>query len=283
MSVEIDEIRAFVLEASRKLLDTDITELAVDEKSGAFNFATEMDKAMQRLLIGGLHELLPSAYFLAEEADPENLTESVPQSSLDRMMDQGSVKKMDPDWLFVIDPIDGTSNFMLDLKHSCVSVALFHQGQAFYSIVVQPWTHDVYEFREGLAYYNDKVLDRSAAEGLAGGLIGFGTSPYRSELDNVFIKKVIEVFQRCIDIRRSGSAALDICYVAAGKYQLFCEASLEAWDYAAARMIAEAAHCVVRTLKNEPIDTLEQSSFVVGTAAAIEEFFDPKLVEVRRK
>lgn len=283
MKVKNDELRAFVIEASRKLLNLDIAELEIDEKSGAFNYATNFDMAMQKMLIQGLHEFLPEAYFLAEESDPEDLEASVPAASIDRLLDPAKVEIVDPEWLFVIDPIDGTSNFMLDLKHSCVSVALFHHGEAHYGIVVQPWTHDVYEFRDGQAFYNDRVLDQSGAEGIAAGLVGFGTSPYRSDLDHVFIEKVVEVFQRCIDIRRNGSAALDICFVAAGKFQLFFEASLEAWDYAAARMIAEAANCVVRTLENKTIDALEQSSFVVGTAAAIEDFFNLEQVEIRRK
>lgn len=283
MSVNIDAIRDFVIEASRKLLDTRVADDQIAEKEGAFNYATAFDKAMQKILIGGLHEYLPEAYFLAEETDPEDLAASVPESLSDRLMDSREVEKDKPDWLFVIDPIDGTSNFMLDLKLSCVSVALFHQGEAYYGIVVQPWTDDVYEYRDGQAFYNREVLDQAGAGGIAQGLVGFGTSPYRSELDTVFIEKVIAVFQRCIDIRRNGSAALDICFVAAGKFQLFFEARLEAWDYAAARMIAEAANCVVRTLDNERIDTLEQSSFVVGTAAAIKDFFNLEQVEIRRK
>lgn len=283
MRIEIDELRAFVLKVSQTLVETDLHDLAIDEKGGAFNFATEIDKAMQKALISGLHDFLPDAYFLAEETDRDHLDDSVPQAAIEFMIDQGEVEQIDPEWLFVIDPIDGTSNFMLDLKQSCVSVALFHNEQAHYGIVVQPWTNDVYEYRDGKAYYNGRVLDRTGDAGLAGGLVGFGTSPYRSELNHTFIEKVIEVFQRCIDIRRNGSAALDICFVAAGKFQLFFEASLEAWDYAAASMIAEAANCVVRTLDNETIDTLEQSSFVVGTAAAVEDFFNPEQVEMRRR
>ena len=111
--------------------------------------------------------------------------------------------------------------------------------------------------------------------------MGFGTA-LCSRTRQAFWNKIIAVFQRSVDIRRMGAAAVDICNVAASKLQLFFEAELQPWDYAAAKMIAEAAGCKICTLEAKAIKGLQKSSVVVGTAKAVYDFFNLEQVEVKR-
>lgn len=192
----------------------------VYSKEGHSNYVTEADLASQQYLLERLAPLLPETHFFAEEQE-QNV--------------------MEPGFNWVIDPIDGTTNFMRGHRHSAISVGLVRDGEAVLGLVYNPYAEELFSAVRGEgAYLNGERL-RVSGLPLESGLVVFGTSPYYRELLDETFDAVREIFRRCGDIRRSGSAALDLCDVAAGRCDGFYEGRLSPWDYAASAVILEEA------------------------------------------
>ena len=146
---------------------------------------------------------------------------------------------------FIVDPIDGTTNFIRDYHASSISVALVVDGAAEFGVVYNPYLDEMFTARRGYgAFCNGKRLHVSS-EPIENALVVFGTSPYREDLSEKSFKLAYAYFKRAADVRRSGSAALDLCAVAAGRADLFFELSLSPWDYAAGALVVEEAGGVV--------------------------------------
>lgn len=195
----------------------------ISDKEGQANFVTVFDLKVQKTLISSLSALFPQAYFFAEEKDnsPEKLKEGL---------------------CFIIDPIDGTTNFIHELHCSAISVGLYDKGQPLFGAVYDPYMDEMFwAVRDEGAYLNDRKITVSRRE-LSKALVTFGSSPYnRRELAAAFFRKLENVFMACADIRRSGSAALDICNVAAGRSDVYFEEVVSPWDYAAGWIILKEA------------------------------------------
>lgn len=185
-------------------------------KEGHANFVTEADLASQRLCLKELAPLLEGAHFYAEE-QKEN--------------------KMMPGFNWVIDPIDGTTNFMRGYNHSAISIGLVKDGKAVLGVVHNPFANETFSafLGEG-AYLNGERIHVTQLP-MEQALVLFGSSPYCRELAEETFRVVKEIFLHCGDIRRSGSAALDLCYVACGRCDGFYEGQLSPWDYAASAAI----------------------------------------------
>ncbi len=211
-----------------------------DRQHAQVNFVTVYDQKVQALLIERLHGALPEAVFLAEE---DGADQTDPTKGL----------------CFVIDPIDGTANFIRDLSCSAVSVALLSEGKPVFGAVYQPYTDELFLAVKGqgtLRYHKENppvpvvVSHRSMREAVA----VLGTSPYyKQELGEI----TVALFQSCLyhaaDVRRSGSAAYDFCNIAMGRTDLFCEARLSPWDYAAGSLIVTEAGGYATCLDGSPL------------------------------
>ena len=235
---------------------TNITD-AQHEKSGDYNLVTEYDVKVQRYLFEKLAAVLPEANFIGEE---ENLEQDVNVST---------------GYHFVIDPIDGTTNFIHGYQHSSISVALIKDGQIFIGVVYNPYSGELFSAKKGAgAYLNGKAIHTSIAN-IRETLVAFGTCPYYREL---YSKKTFDilrkVFPYCQDIRRSGSAALDLCYVAAGRAGLFFEQTLSPWDFLAGALIIEEAGGKITTMEKEPISLISNCSILGANPMAYENFFE---------
>lgn len=221
---------------------------AVEVKEGAANFVTRYDKAVQDRLIGGLSEKFPEASFLAEEKDNSDSTASCAL-------------------LFVIDPIDGTTNFIHDMKCSAISVGVFSYGKPLFGAIYNPYFDEMFIANAGGgAYLNGKKITVSARP-LAKALVSFGTAPYYRDryADSVF-NAAKKVFVQCADIRRSGSAAYDICCVACGRTDAFFEALLSPWDYAAGSIIISEAGGKCTAFDGGELSICSPSSFVCSNS-----------------
>lgn len=197
---------------------------AVSAKEGRANFVTEADVASQKQIIQALKPLLPEAGFLAEEGEGSAL----------------------PDGLcWVIDPIDGTTNFMRGYRHSAISIGLVEKGAGLLGVVYNPYTGEMFHAIRGGGAYCGAEKIQAAQVPLENAIVMFGSSPYYRELTSRTFAIMEEVFQRCGDIRRSGSAALDLCSVAAGRCDGFFEARLSPWDFAASAVILAEAGAVI--------------------------------------
>lgn len=220
-------------------------------KSNAQDPVTEYDIRIQAELERELSRLLPEAGFLGEENDAQDI-------------EGKSI-------YFVVDPIDGTSNFIADYRHSGISVALVYQeadrGRAYpiLAAVYNPYLDELFSaiYGEG-AFLNDRKIQVADRE-LADALLLFGTSPYRREYAAQTFTIAKELFLLSRDIRRGGAAVLDLSYVACGRAELFFEFELKPWDFAAAALIAEEAGAVVSDAGGNPLSYTRASSIVVGS------------------
>lgn len=214
----------------------------IESKEGAANFVTVYDVKTQQDLICGLKDIIPDALFFAEEKDNSDICYK-------------------DSFCFFIDPIDGTTNFIHDMKMSAVSVSLCYNGEPIFGAVYNPYSDELFWSCRGEgAYLNDKKIVVSNRN-LQKALIMFGTSPYdREALSQTFFPILYRVFMKCADIRRSGSAALDVCYVACGRVDAYIEAVLSPWDFAAGMLILEEAGGSITSFSGEKIALGEKTS-----------------------
>ncbi|WP_457562356.1 inositol monophosphatase family protein [Caminibacter pacificus] len=146
---------------------------------------------------------------------------------------------------FIIDPIDGTTNYAHQVPHCAISVAYYENNREVFGIVYNPILNELFYAKKGEgAYLKGKKIEVSKNECFQRALIATGF-PYSSAENEADLKWVIsklnKVLPRCQDIRRLGSAALDLCYVACGRYEGFYEINLKPWDVAAGKIIVQEA------------------------------------------
>ncbi len=215
---------------------------SVTAKEGHGNFVTAFDKRMQAALIEKLTKEFPQAKFLGEE------DESREENDLNHGM------------VFVIDPIDGTSNFMNGLNYSCVSVGVVVDGKRYAGVVYNPYNDECFSAEKGHgAYLNGRQIHVSNTE-LAHSLVLFGTAPYYEELWDRTFALARDYCSRGMDLRRSGSAALDLCSVACGRAGLFFELKLQPWDFTAGIVLIEEAGGYVADENGNELPLFEASS-----------------------
>ena len=233
MKPELESICELVRACGLFIKDIDREHLHVDAKSGRANLVTQYDKQVQERLRTGLLEIMPDAHFVGEE---------------------GSTQQFAPTGtFFIVDPIDGTTNFIKDYRFSCISVALVVDNAAELGVIYNPYADEMFYAQRGEgAYCNGKRLHVSN-EPLENGIVLFGTAPYHEELNEKTFQLAYAYFKKTLDVRRSGSAALDLCTIAAGRAELFFELALSPWDYAAGALIVEEAGGLVSDYDGRPL------------------------------
>lgn len=239
----LNEIMDIVRGCGTIILNADRSKSSIGEKAGHANFVTSYDKKVQEQLREKLLAILPEAVFVGEEEDIH-----------------ASIEK---GYAFIVDPIDGTTNFIKDYHTSAVSVGLTKDGTQYMGVVYNPYLDEMFYAQRGKgAYLNGRRISVSDNP-LKNGIVIFGTSPYYEELNRASFELAYAYFKKSLDIRRSGSAALDLCSVAAGRAELFFELRLSPWDYAAASLIVEEAGGIVTTVEGGKI-TLGESCSVLA-------------------
>ncbi|MCR4740359.1 MAG: inositol monophosphatase [Lachnospiraceae bacterium] len=206
------------------------------EKSGHSNFCTETDEKIQAFLIERLKQILPEAEFLGEE-DGQDVFSA----------------KMKSGYCFVIDPIDGTSNFIFEYRPSVISIGLLKDGKPFMGVVYDPYDEMMFCAQSGCGAYMNGERIMSSDAPLSESLAVFGTAPYYTELRDRTFEVAKDLLPLCVDLRRSGTAAWDMCCVALGRCSLYFEMRVQLWDYAAAALIAEEAGCTVTDTEGVPL------------------------------
>ncbi|MCR5251466.1 MAG: inositol monophosphatase [Lachnospiraceae bacterium] len=206
------------------------------EKEGHANFCTETDEKIQAFLIRRLKELFPEAEFLGEE-DGQDVFSS----------------KMGSGYCFVIDPIDGTSNFIYEYRPSVISVGLLKDGKPYMAVVYDPYDELTFSAVVGQGAYRNGERIMSSDAPLKDSLAVFGTAPYYAELQDRTFEIARKLLPSCVDLRRSGTAAWDMCCVAMGRCGLYFELKIQLWDYAAAALIAQEAGCTLSDIEGKPL------------------------------
>ncbi len=206
------------------------------EKSGHANFCTETDEKIQKFLIEKLQKVLPEAAFLGEEDGQDVFTE-----------------KMRSGYCFVLDPIDGTSNFIYEYRPSVISIGLLKDGKPHMAVIYNPYDDMMFSATAGQGAYMNGEKIMSSDSPLSDSLAVFGTAPYYTELRDKTFDIAKKLLPRCVDLRRSGTAAWDMCCVALGRCGLYFELRVQLWDYAAAALIAEEAGCKLTDIEGNPL------------------------------
>lgn len=219
-------------------------ELLTVESKSPNDFVTEVDRAAEKAIIDVLRDAYPGHGILAEESGESGA---------------------DSEFVWIIDPLDGTTNFIHGFPQYAVSIALTKNGVLEHGVIYDPISNELYTAsRGGGAYLNDRRIRVSRRLRLAESLIGTGF-PFR-EFGNMdaYLAMFREVSQKTAGIRRPGAASLDLAYVAAGRLDGFWEMGLAPWDMAAGVLMIQEAGGLVSDLSGES-NFMTTGNLVAGT------------------
>jgi len=222
----------------------DVDRLTVHSK-GENDFVTEVDQKAEQAIIQTLLDAYPDHAILAEESGAS-----------------GTLGEAEYEW--IIDPLDGTTNFLHGFPQYCISIALVYRGQLSVAVIFDPVRNDLYTALRGRgAFLNERRIRVSKRDKLQGALIGTGF-PYRdfTHLD-AYTAMFKDLVQKTAGLRRPGSAALDLAWLAAGRTDGFFEIGLNAWDIAAGCLLVQEAGGLVSDFAGEE-NYLQSGNVVAG-------------------
>ncbi len=223
-----------------------IEQLQIENKD-KHDFVTEVDRTAEETIIGILRQAYPDHSFLGEESGEHKPNEAALEK----------VRKLNPNveatnYQWIIDPLDGTTNFLYGIPHYAVSIALKKDGKLDQAVVYDPMKDDLFHAsRGGGAFLNNRRIRVSKRLSLEDAVLATGI-PFRSNQDEIMdtylnTLKVLSV--GTAGLRRFGAASLDLAYVAAGRYDGYWEFGLEEWDIAAGALLVQEAGGLVGDLK----------------------------------
>ena len=225
---------------------------SVTAKAGTANFVTDFDVRVQEFLLSGAKEIFPDAVFIAEEQEND-------------------VAQMTAEHCFIIDPIDGTTNFICDYHHSAISLALLERGEAVFGAVYDPYLGEMFSAERGRgAFCNGKPI-RVSSRPIDRALVMFGTSPYSKDVHgDLTFAMCKKFFMPCADLRRSGSCALDLAYLAAGRIDIFFEYRTFPWDIMAGVLLIREAGGIITAIDGAPICLDGPTTVLAGSPSVYE-------------
>jgi len=230
----------------------EVENLQVSSK-GPGDFVSRADKAAEDILREALMEARPNYGFLGEEG--------------------GEVEGKDPTRRWIVDPLDGTTNFLHGMPHWAVSIALEHKGEIVSGVVYDPAKDEMFYAEKGSgAWLNDsqriRVSGRTAMiESVFATGLPFGGAKYLPAA----LQDMARLLPQCAGVRRWGAAALDLAYVAAGRYEGYWERGVNAWDIAAGLLIAREAGAIVQPIR-EGQDLLNDGHVLAGAEPIFDRF-----------
>jgi myo-inositol-1(or 4)-monophosphatase len=232
------------------------------EQKGRNDFVSDADHAAEQAVIETIHKHYPDHAIRAEESGTRG----------------------ESDYVWIIDPLDGTTNYLHGFPVFCVSVALAHKGRVEHAAVYDPLRQELFTASKGSgALLDGRKIRVSGRTQLSHALIGTGF-PYRDSNESLepYMKMLVSAMEHTSGIRRPGAAALDLCYVAAGRLDAFWETGLMAWDLAAGALIIREAGGIVSGLDGSE-DFLETGHVLCGTPkiySGLARLFGPQVREM---
>ncbi|MBR5596350.1 MAG: inositol monophosphatase [Lachnospiraceae bacterium] len=213
---------------------------------GDSNFVTEVDMQIEKAMKERLLSLYPDTQFMGEEKDNSDVDFTTP--------------------VWILDPVDGTSNLIHDFQNSSMSLALAIDKKIVFGIIYHYSTKEYFWAKKGQgAYVGTTPINVSDTTELSRSLVSFGTSPYdKATLGEKNCQTLKQIFFTCEDIRRIGSAAIELAYVAAGRVDIYLERNLKPWDFAAAIIIIEEAGGIITDYNGQAIDISKPSDILAG-------------------
>jgi len=218
----LDEVCQLALEAGRLFFNKG--ELQISEKN-ARDYVTQVDLSVNDYLIARLPKLLQGSRIISEETSPSH--------------------PIDDGYNWVIDPVDGTTNLIYSLPLYAISIGLLHNLEPVLGVVFNPASGEMFSgVKGGGAYLNGEPIQVCGDETLESTLVLTETNPYADRTKTRSLEVIGRIFLDCIDLRVTGSAALDIVYIACGRGGVLVAESLSTWDCAAGcAILAEAGGC----------------------------------------
>lgn len=234
-----------------ELLHRQVSSSQIYQK-GEVDYVTEIDFHVQNVICKRLSDAFPHIQFMSEEKDNSKL-------NLD-----GEI--------WILDPVDGTANLIHDTRMSVISLAFVKNREVVAGVVYQPYTDELFSAAKGKgAFLNGKPIHASAAKSLKSSLVSIGTSPYYHEYADWLFDVSKQIFLSCQDIRRSGSAAMDLAYIAAGRLEAAFERILQPWDFAAGKLLIEEAGGKVTDLNGNKKDIVKKGGIIASNGNIHEE------------
>ena len=221
------------------------------------DFVTQVDQAAERAIIGVIHAAYADHSILAEES--------------------GDTPGARAEYRWVIDPLDGTTNYIHGFPQYCVSIALEHRGVPTHAVVYDPGKNELFTASRGRgAFLDDRRMRVSKCTHLKDALVGTGF-PYKevSRLD-LYMRQLRTMMTSSAGVRRAGAAALDLAYVAAGRLDAFWEMGLSRWDMAAGALLIQEAGGMAADLQGGA-DFLDRGEIAAATPKVL-----PELLEALR-
>lgn len=217
--------------------------ITVDEKRRN-DFVTEVDRLAEQEIIHVIRKAYPEHSILAEES--------------------GLIEGENRDFCWVIDPLDGTANFVHGFPQFAVSIGLKQQGEVILGAIYDPLRNELFTANKGAgAQLNNRKIRVSQCKKLESSLIGTGFPFRETHHFKPYLKTFEAIFPICTGIRRAGAAALDLAYVAAGRLDGFWEASLKEWDLAAGTLIIKEAGGLVGDFHGQD-EYLDNGQIIAG-------------------
>lgn len=215
--IQMSYFRKAGLRQSTKLNDSDIVTVA--------------DKESEASILEYIHQNFPSHGIISEESGKEH---------------------EDREWRWVIDPLDGTTNFAAGLPAFCVSIALEHNGEAVVGVVFAPYLGELFYAVDGYgAWLNGRRIHCSDKAQLSKAVVATGMPYDRNDNPDNNLSEISRMAMRVRGIRRMGSAAIDLCYTAAGFFDAYWELNLKRWDVAAGQLIAAEAGAMIESIRSD--------------------------------
>ena len=261
-SITIDSIFPIIQEVANTCLTRENSQNITVK--GDSNFVTEVDTQIEKAMKERLLSLYPDTQFMGEEEDNSDVDFTTP--------------------VWILDPVDGTSNLIHDFQNSSMSLALTMDKKVVFGVIYHYSSKEYFYAKKGEGAYvgcasfinpnkSEYATPSSVATPiqvshtteLSRSLVSFGTSPYdKATLGEKNCETLKQIFFACEDIRRIGSAAIELAYVAAGRVDIYLERNLKPWDYAAAIVIIEEAGGIITDYEGLPIDISKPSDILAG-------------------
>ncbi|MCW8334965.1 inositol-1-monophosphatase [Vibrio paucivorans] len=195
-------------------------------QKGTHDFVTNIDKEAESIIIDTIKNSYPEHSIVAEE--------------------NGLIEGKDNDVQWIIDPLDGTTNFLKGFPHFSVSIAVRIKGKTEVACVYDPMLNELFTAQRGAgAQLNNARIRVNQLKDLQGTVLATGFPFKQKQHSESFMKIMTSLFTECADFRRTGSAALDLCYLASGRVDGYFELGLKPWDMAAGELIAREAGAIL--------------------------------------
>lgn len=219
------------------------------QAKGDNDFVTRIDKEAEQAIIEKIKQSYPTHSFVGEE---------------------GGIVEGDDEFKWIIDPLDGTTNFIKGIPHFAVSIALMHKGKLDQAVVFDPIRGELFTASKGSgAQLNGFRIRAGNAKDLSNTILATALPFKNKENTAEYLSSFAEIFAKCGDVRRCGSAALDMAYVAAGRYDGYWEKGVKPWDIAAGELLVRESGGLVTSFSGGH-DPMQTGEMVAGSPKVVQ-------------